>query len=106
MGTTIDFSIFSVRRCMTLAYVTNSQTAISSRSSARATPGSSSLPNRGSIKANLRTNTIEGSESHHQRRKMTLMINMAQRMKTRTNIQMKMSKLKQVSLRGRILLPA
>jgi hypothetical protein len=96
MGTTIASSIFSVRQCRTLVYVTNSQTAISFLS-ARATAGSSSLPNRGSITVSLRTNTTEGSESHRQRRKTTLMINMAQRMKTRKNIPMKRSKLKQVS---------
>jgi len=59
--------------------------------------GSSKLPNQGSTKASRRTNTIEGNESHHQQRKMIRMINMALKMKTRKNIQMKRMKLKQVS---------
>ena len=96
MVITIVFSIFSVQQCTTLAYVTNLQTVISS-SSDRAMAGSSKLPSQGSIKASHRTNTIEGNVSHHQRRKMTRMISMALKMKTRKNIQMKRMKLKQVS---------
>lgn len=87
---------------MILAYVTNLQTVISS-SSDRAMAGSSKLPSQGSIRANLRTNTIEGNVNHHQRRKRTRMANMALRMKTRKNIQMKRMKLKQVSQWVRIL---
>ena len=96
MVTTIVFSIFSVQQCMILAYVTNLQTVISS-SSDRAMAGSNKLPSQGSIRASLRINTIEGNGSHHQQRKRTRMINMALKMKTRKNIQMKRMKLKQVS---------
>ena len=102
MDIIIVFSIFSVQQCMTLAYVTSLQTVISS-SSARAMAGSSKLRNQGSIKASLRTNTAEGNESHHQRRMMIRMINMALKMKTRKNIPMKRRKLIQVSLWVRML---